>query len=157
MKIIGSLLVLLLSLDVFAGPEEHKSAQSCYILQAQPGAYIPPAMPSTVCLENLLIDPRTQAITVESYFQPSLFESMKVTKFSRTDADIYSFEASGILSEYWNSGCSDGELVRLTLKGQVDSLGIGSPSQLQVSVDVESTRDTCHSEPQSETFVYLLQ
>ncbi|MGZ5278731.1 MAG: hypothetical protein ACXWC9_02240 [Pseudobdellovibrionaceae bacterium] len=155
MKIMGSLLVLLLSVNVFAGPEEHKAAQSCYSLQAQPGVFVPAKVPYEVCLESLLINPRTEAVTIESYFQPELFKDLKVTSLTRTDADVYAFEASSILSEVWNSSCGDGELVRLKLKGQVDSLGNGSPSKLQVSVEVESTPDVCHSEPQLETFGYL--
>ncbi len=154
MKSVGILVTALVSLNVFAGPEEHKEAQTCYALKAQEGVYVSAEVPLEICLETLEINPMTQQISAYSYFQPQLFANLTVTSLVRKNEDTYSFKASSLLLDRWESGCGEGHTVEMKISGETDFLGKGNPQALEVSVDEVTLNDVCHSHPQYEHFTY---
>jgi hypothetical protein len=156
MKWIAILAVTMFSFHLSAGPEEHKAAQTCYVLDAEQAGEADAEIPLEICLETLNIDVTTHAndISVYSYFQPQLFQGLKVTSLIRQNEDQYTFKASNILLDRWESGCGEGQTVELTISGLTDFLGTGDVTRLEVSVTETTLHDVCHSHPQTTKFIY---
>lgn len=154
MKALIATVVLLSTLNVFAGPEEHIADQTCYRLNAKQVALANDNIPREVCLETLTVDTDGTSISAYSYFMPNLFNNLKVTYHARRNENGFSFRAANILVDKWESGCGDGERVILTIKGQTDNDGVAGVNYLDIKATQELTNDTCHSEPQETVFTY---
>lgn len=143
----------------FAGPEEHINAQSCYGLAGTPGVYLSDKVPTEICLETLTINASENTIQVYSYFASNqmLFQNTQLTHLTRVNEDYYSFSASSIFTNEWNSGCRDAETNELVISGRVDSNGDADVSTLKLTLKNETTNDTCHSRPQTHIFEYILR
>jgi hypothetical protein len=150
------LLVTLLSVSAFAGPEDHIFNQTCYDLVKTEGQVLNKSVPEEICLETLNIDLSRETIAIESYFQAGYYSKMKVTYLARKNEDYYAFRARNNLKYDWIS-CGTGETVALELRGLVSNYGEGFVDQLEVFVETENTYDSCHSESEINYYNYKLR
>lgn len=154
MKSLLGTLVILCSLQSFAGPEEHIAAQTCYVPSNQA---MKATIPQRVCLEEIFVssvDGAVPALNIYSYFSREYFQDMTLTYLARHNEDSYSFRGSKILLQNWESGCGSAEKVTLEVSGRVDNDGLGLASAVDVSVKYETTNDTCHSKAQVNIYEY---
>jgi hypothetical protein len=159
MKWFAVLAMTMMSFQVFAGPEEHKEAQTCYALSTEQALQASAEVPLEVCLETLNINvaSRDNEISVYSYFQPRLFQGLKVSELIRKNEDQYSFKSTNVLLDRWESACGEGHVVELNINGLTDFLGNGDVTKLEVSVTETTLHDVCHSHPQTTTFTYQVR
>ena len=153
-SILTTAALVLLSLNVFAGPEEHIAAQTCYSLKSP----APTVIPQRVCLEEITItEPHTDTATINiySYFNQNYFNNMKLTYLARHNEDSYAFRAANILLENYESGCGSAEKATLQVNGRVDVYGVGQPEYVDIAVKYETLVDTCHSKTQVRTYEYI--
>jgi hypothetical protein len=78
---------------------------------------------------------------------------MKITNSSRHNEDKVNFTAQKVIANVWNTGCGDGFVATLKVMGEV-AYGVINPNDLIVSVQTETTNDTCHSRPQVDVINY---
>ena len=150
--------IVLSSLVVFAGPEDHFQNQKCYGLETKPGTFIGQNIPTEVCFETVTVFPANDEVVIYSYFTPQMFANTKVLSLIRNTEDTYKFDVSQMLYSQWNSGCGDGVDVTLFISGQSDFNGYSDMNQeFKVSVVEHSTNDTCHSQPQTSIYSYKLR
>lgn len=150
--------VLLLSLNVFAAPEDHLQNQVCYDLKLRQGqTYRPQEVPENVCVEQVQIDVNLTKIYIESYFQSQLFQNLKLKSLIRQTEDSYHYEAESVYVSDWQSACGDGTEATLKISGDSDFNGYVNPASLKVTVTYEHTNDTCHSDPREQQFDYTLR
>lgn len=123
----------MVSLNLYAGPEDHIADQVCYFPEAPQFAAVNSQISSEICLENISVNPTDETISVYSYFNQGLFSHLKVTSFMRRNEDYYVFKAVGTLFSKWNSGCGDGEQINLDISGQVFVTGEGNINDLDIS------------------------
>jgi hypothetical protein len=158
MKALLGLFVTLLSLAVFAGPEEHKQQQICYSLAErhvnQPS--LPSAnLPWHVCLESVAFDAKTNQITVVSYFQPELFKGLKVLRTVPQGPGQTVFLASNPYFQKQAPGCGRAEEFRLNIAGISNGAGVADPTALKIYIEHTVTADSCFK-PASK-FVYTFE
>lgn len=115
---------------------------------------VPHEVPKHLCLEKLVESDNDEllAINGNAYF-PAI---LKITETSRHNEERLNFTATAELYNVWNSGCGDGLVATLKVKGQI-AYGQIHTDDLKVTVDIESTNDTCHSTPSLETVLYPLK
>lgn len=150
-------LVVLFSGLVFAGPEEHLAAQSCYVVVKEAGVQIPESVPHDFCLENLNINLENESIIVYSYFHAKLYNGLTVNQVGQLTEGYFEFKATNSLFSFSETTCGAGEFVELVITGQVNQLGEASVDKLNFQVNHEVTNDTCHSHPQVQSFKFQLQ
>lgn len=148
------LFVSFVSLQSFAGPEEHIANQICYNLVTVAGEYVPNTIPKSVCIEKVTVDTDKSQIYIESYFQQNLFNGMKLFSLVRKNEDFYNFYGNNTLFNKWDTGCGDGETVELKVMGLVDNYGAVDVSALNVQALRVFSNDTCHSQPWSTEYQY---
>ncbi|MBC7540220.1 MAG: hypothetical protein H7281_15450 [Bacteriovorax sp.] len=135
-----------------AGPEDHMN-ESCYTATTK----TPSSVPSTFCLDSAqLVSQNTYLMTSGTY--SNVPGSLIVKSIMYVTEDKVKFEAEATIVNVWNSGCGDGELAVLTIKGtsEIGQSEEINPKELNFSVSYSSTNDTCHSHPQLEAFNYIL-
>lgn len=150
-------LTVFVSLNAFAGPEDHIANQTCYALAEAQLKTAPLEVPRQVCLESLTVDTANQKISAYSYFQQDLYRNLKLESTVRKNEDWVHFSASSVFIDVWDSGCGYGDVFQLKINGLVNYNDQVSLSQLEVSVHVTSTNDTCHSVPRTTVYNYILQ
>ena len=148
-------LVVVVSAVVNAGPEEHMQDQKCYNLVIAPNTQVNVHVPSQICLENVTLDTATNLVSIYSYFWPDLYRSLKTEVAIRNTEDSYKFQVSTVLFDSWQSGCGNGENVKLLISGNTDFTGVGDTGALEVKVVELITNDTCHSRPQETVYKYM--
>ncbi len=114
----------------------------------------PYGVPATLCLESI-----TDSVTVNQLDVKSADGSfpavLKVTETSRHNEDRLNFKAEAVLVDVWQSGCGDGIFAKVNVKGEL-AYGEIRPDFLTITVDTETTNDTCHSQPWAETYNYSI-
>jgi hypothetical protein len=83
-------------------------------------------------------------------------EKLKITSLSRHNEDRLNFKAEGLMAEESEGTCSESHSTTLKVEGQINS-GYVAPEALNVSVELWTTNDNCHSSGQTETFEYKLK
>lgn len=87
-KVFVLVATIVFSFSAFAGPEEHKDAQTCfYALENVKGA------PSKVCIETVTVDLHDKSIRVYSYFNPKMTDGFELVALSRKNEDLIRFRA----------------------------------------------------------------
>ncbi len=150
MKIVGFVVAMALSASAFA--------QSCYVLStldASLAETVSDSIPAEICVDQVAIDLRSSTIEVVSSKSPSAVQGLKLTSLVRQTEDQYSFESSGVVSEF-DYGTRQ-EKITLKVSGRTDFLGQGDASALSVSVDAFINSDPFHSEGYTYPMVYELR
>ena len=94
-KLLIAIATVLVSSISFAGPEEHKDAQTCFVPEKQV-IYAP----ERVCIETVNVDLTTDKITVYSYFNYKLTEGFVLTNLVRKNEDWFRFKALNNISQF---------------------------------------------------------
>ncbi len=141
----------------FAGPEEHISAQACYVLDAASKAQAINLVPEVICFETLNIDPANSEIQVYSYFKSyqDTFSNLKITSLIRNTEDTYKYKAEKVL--IYEEGPACGKLTNLVLKmnGIVDFMGFGDITSQTLKVEQTLSNDVCHSYEETVLLNYI--
>lgn len=153
-SILATAALVLCTLQAYAGPEDHISAQTCYSLKSA----APAAVPSRVCLEQISITDvysTSATLNIYSYFNQNLFNGMQLTYLARRNENGYTFRAANVLVDTYESGCGSAEKATLQISGPIDNDGLGYAEYVDVSVKYETLADTCHSHLQVQNFNYI--
>jgi hypothetical protein len=134
MKNIIALILILSSINVFAGAEEHEQSQICYSLQSPDVATASVYVPRKICLETVNIDAMKNQISVFSFFMPELYEDLKLTSLIRRNEDVYSFKAISKLADQAQVATDESVIVDLMISGETDFNGAGDISNLKIQV-----------------------
>ena len=150
-KLLMSVLVLT-TINVFAGPEDHIQNQVCYRMKAEQIQFASIYTPKEVCIENLTVDTNSDKVYVESYFMPELFKNLKVTSVVRKNEDFFRFSALNKLADQAQVATNQSVNVDLTISGLVDNDGIADINYLNVSVKQKT--ETYPDDTITETIVF---
>lgn len=140
MKLILCMSLCLLSLAAVAGPEERRDAQSCYYPVAQNSDN----KISSICLETISVDLRTEELSIYSYFMPELFKNLKINTLSRRNENGFSLRTKGTISSTLDSKTCSGEHVSLILNGQLDNDGVTEAQYLDISTETAKYDSNCN-------------
>jgi len=80
------------------------------------------------------VDPSAEIITAYSWFQPVLYENLKIDYVARKNEDGFSFRSSAIIHDSLN-GLGDSERMTLKIKGVVNNYGEGDIKYLDISLE----------------------
>lgn len=153
-SILVTTVLVLCSFNAFAGPEEHIAAQTCYALLTP----APKAIPERVCVEEISLnhaDTTHASLNIYSYFNQRYFENMQLTYVARYNENGFSYRATSVLVDVYESGCGSAEKATLQISGRADNYGMGFPEQLEVSAKYDTLVDTCHSKLQTRIYNYI--
>jgi hypothetical protein len=151
------LVALLAAGSVFAGPEEHIAAQTCYEIETNGIPAISDQVPQEICLEGLNINEYENSITVDSYFTPKLFNDLKVNSVARKNENYFQFKTSGTIFEAAEFLCEPQEKVELSINGLLDNNGDAFLKYLDISVNVVLKNGQCQIPNQVVTYKYKLK
>ncbi|MBC7429530.1 MAG: hypothetical protein H7336_13010 [Bacteriovorax sp.] len=108
-------------------------------------------VPARLCLDKIVASNSSNELIVVSYDRfPSI---LTITETSRHNEDRVNFTAEAVIADVWESGCGDGFKATLKVKSEM-TYGEISEKYLDLSVETETTNDTCHSQPQTEVIKY---
>lgn len=124
------------------------SAGTCY----KATSVVSGGVPSVMCLESIQ-ETGIQNVLFVSSEDRSFPNTLRIVETSRHNEDRLNFTAQAKLADIWNSGCGDGFLAVLKVKSEI-AYGEINPAYLNVSVETETTSDTCHSHPQTDVIKY---
>ena len=141
-----------------ATENNHRANQICYTLAAVTGASsadpLPATIPNELCFETLSIDLVASKIDVFSYFQPHLFKDLTLQMLKLEPDDRYSFTASSMLKNQWDTGCGSGEKIEMVMTGVSDFTGFGDVWSIGIEIRYQQTTDTCHATVQTVTYSF---
>ncbi len=155
MKTMIYLVLMMVSLVAVAGPEDHKQSQKCYFLSSLQ-AITDDKIPAEICLEDVALDPATGKVSIHSYFFPKMFENLEVDSLIRQTEDRFSFTVSKVLFNSLDSGCDQGESVKLIIGGEADFVGTVNNEVLNITVQHHIIGNTCHSQGYTKIYKYSL-
>lgn len=153
MKTVLITLLSILSLNAFAGPEEHIAAQVCYELDSVSAN----GAPSEICLEEASLNLENSSISIYSYFMPYLYKDLSLNYLARRNENGYRFRSSAILEKQTDAMCGAAQESVLKISGISDNDGIVDISFLEITIEQSYTPDTCHSRPQVSILRYVLK
>jgi hypothetical protein len=139
------LLLILFALSILpvvavAGPEDHMN-ESCYTATTK----TPKSVPSTFCLDSAqLVSQNTYLMTSGTY--SNVPSTLLVKSIMYVTEDKVKFTSEATMVNVWNSGCGDGEVAVLTIKG-TSEIGLGeeiNPKELSFSVTHLQTIHVTH-------------
>lgn len=141
---------LLFSVAAVAGPEDHMY-DSCYTATAP----VLRDVPSTFCFEDAKLDMKNNQVNFSGYASnvPSTFKTKTIFQ---KNAQAYSFVASAVVINIWETGCGEGQYGELIISGESDLEGKVNPKTLSMSLIYRLRVDTCHSQPQTGATEYKL-
>lgn len=139
------LFALLLAMPVIAF-----GGTTCY----KADAVTPYGVPSVLCLESIIDGTTYNQLDVTSA-NGSFPAALTITDRSYHNENRFTFKSEAVLVNIWESGCGDGIFAKVNVKGQL-AYGEIDATALTVTVDTETTNDTCHSQPWSESINYSL-
>jgi hypothetical protein len=142
-----SLAVVLISLPVMSFAA---TRSACY----KADKAVPNEIESILCLENISDSVKADIFSVISS-DGSFPAEMNVTSITRHNEERFAFTIEGLIHDEWNSGCSDGVSANAIIKGK-DDYGFVDVRALDITVEITTTNDTCHSEGTTETVHYTL-
>lgn len=111
-------------------------------------------IPSVLCLESIQ-ETSTENVLFVTSADRSFPSALKIIETSRHNEDRLNFVATAVIANIWNTGCEDGFLATLKVKSEIAYGGI-NPAYLEVSVETETTNDTCHSRTQLDVIKYQM-
>lgn len=150
--------VVLTSLNSFAGPEDHISNQTCYGLKdASQATLASTYVPTQICLEEITIDDAKNSISVYSYFMPNLFKNIKLDYFARKNEDFYRFRSSSRLADQAQVATNQDVTVDLSISGLVDNYGSTDLRDLEVSVKQKTNTYPDDTITETTVFEYVVQ
>ena len=114
----------------------------------------PYGVPSVLCLEAIVDGATYNQLDVVSA-DGSFPAALTITDSSRQNENKLTFKSEAVLVNVWESGCGEGILAKVNVKGRL-IYGEINAEELTVSVDTSVTNDTCHSRPQQSTINYNL-
>lgn len=145
--------VVLASLNSFAGPEDHVMAQKCYSLKDTTQVqHLTVYVPTQICLEELTIDDSKNTITIYSYFMADLFKNLKLDYFARKNEDFYRFRSSSRLADQAQVATNQDVTVDLNISGLVDNYGSTDLGDLEITV--QQKKNTYPDDTMTETTVF---
>lgn len=125
-------------------------ASTCYEAESA----TPFGVPEKLCLNSITETPYDRLLKVESA-DGSFPALLNVDSYSRHNEDRLRFQASATLIDIYESGCGSAIKAKLIVKGEFTT-GDVHTDYLDITVDAETTNDTCHSRPSKETITYKL-
>lgn len=143
-------LSLLFSVAAIAGPEDH-IYDSCYTAVGS----VLRDVPSTFCFEDAKLDVYGKRVDFSGYASniPSTFKTQTVFQ---KNSQSYSFVASAVVVNIWETGCGEGQYGELIITGEADLQGKVNPKTLLMSLNYSLRSDTCHSSPSTGATEYKL-
>ncbi len=141
---------LLLSVNAFAGPEDHMY-DSCYTANKN----VPSSMFSTLCFADVVLNLSKSTLDFSGYAM-TMPNQMATESLYRKTEDSYFYVAKKNIVNKWESGCGEGLKVDLVVTGEADFNGTIDPKSLSVIALIEETNDTCHSHSQESVIEYKL-
>lgn len=148
-KLLCLILSLALPFAAIAGPEDHVPG-AIYTTNSQAPYYLI----SLVFDTAKLTDDQTQLVIDTAYGNFS--GNFPIISTSRHNEENISFTAKKIIINKWESGCGEGEIATITIKGQDNMITGVNIQNFQISVEYTLVNDTCHSSPQTRIFEYSL-
>lgn len=79
-----------------------------------------------------------------------------LTKYAKHTEERNNFVGEKIIMKNWDAGCGAGEIAKVIISGQEESLGIYLKG-LDIKVEYTTTPDTCHSRPETKVITYSVQ
>ena len=150
--------VVLASLNSFAGPEEHISAQTCYSLKnVAQAALASKYVPTQICLEEVTIDSSNETIKIYSYFMSDLFKDLKLDYFARKNEDYFRFRSSNRLADQAQVATNQDVTVDLNISGLVDNYGYSDLRDLEITVKQKTNTYPDDTLTETTVFEYVAQ
>lgn len=127
-------------------------AETCFKADTQIPSYI--KLPEVICVKDhgLKYSNRAQDIYY-SFVETSIGYDQKTVRFV-LDSKSEVFQHDIILDEVDEGICNDYSQTLVRLNFTVDKLGRNIEGSLKVKAEYNSTRDTCHSQMQTDEFNY---
>lgn len=119
---------------------------TCY----QATSAVPASVPGIFCVDSI---EETYTPYILSTKGPSFPAELKIIETSRHNEDRLRFTAATFVAKEWDSACGDGFSALLKVKGEI-AYGEISPNYLDLSVEIKTTNDTCHSKPDVQVIEY---
>lgn len=150
MKKLFALIVLVLPMITFAGPEDHIPGAS-YVTDAKVPYYLMELRFDSIGLSQ----DESKVVIYARYGNFS--GDFTVVSSSRHNEDVVTYVATKeIFSRVDNTGCGSAEKAVATIRARNHvSFGM-SPKDIDISIDYMTTPDICHSRPQTQTIQYQL-
>lgn len=136
MKLKLSVVVILLaSLQAYAGTDLHMISQTCYALEQSYDT----SVPSEFCLETLDINLAAEKITAYSFFDQyaEIYKNLSLNYFARKNEDGFSFRSQSVISDKTENGLSEKQTLKIS--GVVDNYGIAEVHCLNITLVQELT------------------
>lgn len=121
---------------------------TCY----QATSAVPASVPGIFCVDSIE-QTYTPYILKASGPNNSFPTELKIIETSRHNEDRLNFTAAAFVAKEWDSACGDGFSALLKVKSEI-AYGEISPNDLDLSVEIKTTNDTCHSKPDVEIISY---
>lgn len=152
--------VVLASLNSFAGPEEHIANQTCYTLKdVSQVALATSYVPTQICLEEVTVNSDTNTISVYSYFMSDLFKNLKLNYFARKNEDGFRFRASSNLATEAEVSAVETVTSDLLISGITDNYLSADVRflDIQVKQTKEKYKAVGHTITETTVFEYVVQ
>lgn len=150
MKKLFALIVLVLPMIAFAGPEDHVPG-AVYTTSAHVPYYLMELRFDSIGLSQ------DEAHVILYTLYGNFSGDFTVVNSSRHNEDIVTYTATKeIFSRVDSTGCGSAEKAVATIRARNHvSFGM-SPKDIDISIDYTTTPDICHSRPQTQTIQYQL-
>lgn len=152
-------IIYLGSFNAFAGPEEHRDAQVCYVISSADYAKIPDEVPTEICLESIKVDLYKKTIEAYSFFSnfTALIQNLKLTSLTNNHEGLIQFQASNVVENNYMNICGSQNDLQLFIGGQVNNNGEGLINQLSVAVQLTAIATSCHRNESPVVYNYKLR
>ncbi len=139
-------LLSILSLSIFAGPEERKN-NNCFMTSGE----VLPQVSTVICYEGLKLDVLSKVVRPgASDFMPEF----KVTEFGVTRDDEDKVKAEATLIDWTGSVCGESLVVKAYLSATFELNGTAQEDSVKLVLESETMNDWCHSTPNYTTVEY---
>ena len=164
MKAIVALSVLLTTTISFAGPEDHFQSQACYSIATEDYAKAHNELPLEICFETVQLhltslnsNFKEDSIELYNYFSQysKYLKTLKLTDYVRVTDDEYSYKASSVLVDRYESHCEEAVNITLDVEGRVSAIdGTGDIGAQSITLTQIFSADTCHSAYEKNVFKF---
>jgi hypothetical protein len=148
-KLFILIISLVLPLIAIAGPEDYTPG-AVYISTSPAPYYL-----SSFTFDSAKISVDSNVLVLEARYG-NLIGNFKIISTSRHNEDRVSFTAKKTIINKWESGCGNGEIATVTIKGEENISSGVDVRGLEISVEYTTANDTCHSRAESQVLNYKL-
>ncbi len=144
-------LLLLGSVTVFGGAEEHFQSQTCYRLQIN----VDPSIPTELCVETVTVSVSKKMISVYSFFTQNaqMYEKLQLTSLMKQNSGLTAYKATGVIRDVNQNGKN--EKLVLEISGLVDSSDYSNEKDLKIKIKQLRSKLSDHSQVHVRTYTYV--